>query len=92
MEIKIKYWLWKIKEIIYRIFLCLVHKFSLKFAEFSNFVDQQKQHQMYTLKTGNVFIQCGTQNLRPQKRNMKSCLSDVLIILWIPWLNDDQKI
>ena len=36
---------------------------------------------MYTLKTGNLFIQCGSQNLGLHKENKKSCLSDALIIL-----------
>ena len=88
MEIKIKYRLWKTKEIIYRIFLSLVHQFSLKLTGFSNYIDQQKQHQMYTLTTVNLFILCGSQNLGPHKGNDKSCLSDALIILWIQWLNE----
>ena len=88
MGIKIKYWLRKIKEIIYKIFLCLVHQFSLKFPDFSNFIDQQKQDQMYTLKTENLFIQCGSQNSGPQKGNKKSCLSDAIIIFLTQWLNE----
>ena len=36
---------------------------------------------MHTLKTGNLFIQCGSQNLGLHKGNKKSCLSDALIIL-----------
>ena len=80
---KIKYWLWKIKEIICKTFLYLVYQFSLRFTGFSNFISLQKQYQMYTLKTGNLFIQCGSQNLQPHKWNKKLCLHDALIILWI---------
>ena len=56
------------------IFLSLVHKFSLKLTGFSNFINQQKQHQIYTLKTGNLFTQRGSQNLVPYKGNKKIML------------------
>ena len=51
------------------IFLSLVHKFSLKLTGF------------YTLKTGNLFTQRGSQNLAPYKGNKKSCLKGASIIL-----------
>ena len=35
---------------------------------------------MYTLKTGNLFIQSGSQNLERHKGNKKLCLGDALII------------
>ena len=63
------------------IFLSLVHKFSLKLTGFSNFINQQKQHQIYTLKTGNLFTQRGSQNLVLYKGNKKSCLKGASIIL-----------
>ena len=52
----------------------MVHQFL--FPGFSNV-----QYKMYTLKTGNLFIQCGSQNLEPHKGNKKSCLRDALFIL-----------
>ena len=78
----------KITEIIFRIFLCLVHQFSLKFTGLPTFIDQQKQHEMYTLKTENLFMQCVSQKLGSHKGNKKSCLSDASIMLWIQLLNE----
>ena len=54
---------------------------SIKITGFSNLKDQYKQHHMYTVNTENLFMQCGSQNLEPYKRNKKSCLSDALIKL-----------
>ena len=42
---------------------------------------------MHTFKTGNFFIQWGSQNVEPYEGEKISCLTDALMVLWIQWLN-----